>query len=466
MKRIAIVLLSTVVCGTLASAKINQQFEPEKDTSAFNGKPEVSFATDLSFYYQGLSQDYTGLGANAPTNISGTTVGADGKRYFNNWSSHNHTTSTTSGVTSTTSGVESGLILPTANLDIYAKIMSGFNVKLQTMLAGHHHNDTYVKGGYATIDNLDFIAPGFLSDVMRNTTIKIGVNDINYGDDQYRRTDNANVMRNPFINNMAVDGYLQGTHVEVLYRIPSISSFAMVGITNNQANPQDTTATDYDANGGTASSDRYALYGKIGFDRQIDDDTRFRITESVYFVDGSNRTDLYSSDKAGDVVRSVFGNATDSAQTAGWNAISGYVVTANGSIKSATAADILASKTNLFFKYKDTELYGMYEILDGKDVANKSMKMNHYAFDVVQRFYNDKFWVAGRYENAVVEYADAFNDFGDAELTQYQATLGWFLSKNAVAKLEYIDQKREKFAIYKNGDAEFKGFMVNASLSF
>ena len=58
MKKIAVVLLSTVVCGTLASAQIVQQFEPEKDTSAFKGKPEVSFATDLSFYYQGLSQNY------------------------------------------------------------------------------------------------------------------------------------------------------------------------------------------------------------------------------------------------------------------------------------------------------------------------------------------------------------------------------------------------------------------------
>ena len=92
--------------------------------------------------------------------------------------------------------------------------------------------------------------------------------------------------------------------------------------------------------------------------------------------------------------------------------------------------------------------------------------MKHYAIDVVQRFNNDKFWVAARYEDAVVKYADAFNDFGDAELTQWQLGLGWFLSKNAVAKLEYIDQKREKFSIYQNGNAEFKGFMVNASLSF
>lgn len=445
MKKFAVVLLSTVVCGTLASAKLNQQFEPEKDTSGFSGKPEVSFATDLSFYFQGLSQNYKGV--TIPTTSAAVPTG--------------YTTTTVADTP-----IESGLILPTANLDINAKIMSGFNVKLQTMLAGHHHNDTYVKGGYATIDNLDFIAPGFLSSIMRDTTIKIGVNDINYGDDQYRRTDNANVMRNPFITNMGVEGYLQGTHLEILYRIPAISSFAMVGITNGQANPQDVAKTEYDANAGTANSNRYGIYGKIGFDHEYTNDLRFRATESIYSISGSNRNDLYSSDKAGNVITNVLGTGASDAMSSGWNAMSGYVKTANGNIVLKSAADVLASKTNLFLKYKDTELYGMYEIADGSDVNDKDMKMKHYAVDLVQRFNNDKFWAAARYENAVVKYADAFNDFGDAELTQWQLGLGWFLSKNAVAKFEYIDQTREKFSIYKNGDAEFKGFMVNASLSF
>ncbi len=458
MKKFAVVLLSTVVCGTLASAQIVQQFEPEKDTSAFTGKPEVSFATDLSFYFQGLSQNY--VGATIPSVNSTTGVGV-------NLPTNGFTTKTNANTP-----IESGLILPTANFDIYAKVMSGFNVKLQTMLAGHHHNDTYVKGGYATIDNLDFIAPGFLSAFMKDATIKIGVNDINYGDDQYRRTDNANVMRNPFITNMAVEGYLQGTHLEVLYRIPAISSFVMVGITNGQANPQDVAKTEYDETAGTASSNRYALYGKVGFDHQYNDDLRFRATESIYAINGSNRNDLYSSDKAGNVITNVLGTGASDAMSSGWNAMSGYIHTPataknpDGTYVSKSAADILASKTNLFLKYKDTELYGMYEIADGADVYDKDMKMKHYAVDLVQRFYNDKFWAAARYENAVVKYADAFNDFGDAELTQWQLGLGWFLSKNAVAKLEYIDQKREKFSIYQNGDAEFKGFMINASLSF
>ena len=441
MKKIAVVLLSTVVCGTLASAKIVQQFEPEKDTSAFNGKPEVSFAVDLSFYYQGIDQ---------PWNASKYASHVDS----NTW---NVPGNTGAGVGDS----ESALSLPSANLDINAKVMSGFNVKLQTMLASHHHNETYVKGGYATIDNLDFIAPGFLSGFMKDATIKIGVNDINYGDDQYRRTDNANVMRNPFINNMAVEAYDQGTHVELLYRIPAISSFVVMGVTNGQANPQDTAESD---TYGTTSN-TYAVYGKIGFDHDYTDNLRLRITESVYNVSGVNRQDLYEGDKAGNVIRNVYGTVNSAVLSSGWDPTRNYV-NYKGTKQFSSAPDVFASKTNLFVKYYDTEFYGMYEIINAEDTMGKSIDVNHYAIDLVQRFYNDKFWVAARYENAVQKYNDSYNDLGDAELTQYQATLGWFLSKNAVAKLEYIKQEREKFSIYKDGKASFDGFMVNASLSF
>jgi len=441
MKKFAVVLLSTVVCGTLASAKIVQQFEPEKDTSAFNGKPEVSFAVDLSFYYQGIDQAWS-ASKYAP-HVDANTWNVPGN--------------TGAGV----GDAESALSLPSANFDINAKVMSGFNVKLQTMLASHHHNETYVKGGYATIDNLDFIAPGFLSGFMKDATIKIGVNDINYGDDQYRRTDNANVMRNPFINNLAVDAEDQGTHIELLYRIPAISSFVMVGITNGQANPQDTAESD---TYGTTSN-TYAVYGKIGFDHDYTDNLRLRITESVYNVSDVNRQDLYEGDKAGNVIRNVYGTVNSAVLSSGWDPTRNYV-NYKGTKQFSSAPDLLASKTNLFIKYQDTELYGMYEIMDAEDTMGKSIKVNHYAIDLVQRFYNDKFWIAGRYENAVQEYKDDYNDLGDAELSQYQATLGWFLSKNAVAKLEYIKQEREKFSIYNGGKADFNGFMVNASLSF
>jgi len=414
MKKIAIVLLSTVVCGTLASAKIVQQFEPAKDTSSFSG-PVIGWNADLTFNYQGLDQKYDLYGKTGEVEL------------------------------------QPGLSLPTANFDVNAKVMSGFNVKLETMFSSHHHNETYVKGGYATIDNLDFIVPGFASDFMQNATIKVGVDDINFGDDQFRRTDNADVMRNPFIHNMGVEAYMQAPHIEVLYRLPA-NTFVMVGITNGQVNPDDVTAVDRNATSG--SSNRPGLYGKVGFDSQINDDLRVRLSESVYTVHGTNKgSSLYSGDKAGTPSRKIFDDGTDTDFGALWNALSGF-------------SDLTVSKTNFFTRYQDTELYAMFEIADGADAKGVDMAMNHYAVDLVQRFHNDKFYAAARYEKAKLDYKEATNDLGDAEMTQWQVGLGWFLSKNAVAKLEYIDHERTNNSSFVGGKADFKGYMISTALSF
>ncbi|MFV0481022.1 MAG: hypothetical protein ACK5LP_03460 [Campylobacteraceae bacterium] len=428
IKKYTGVLLSTILCVSLANAqKIEQVFEQPKDRTPFSGTPELNFNVDLVFYFQGLNHDYK-------------------------------------PATGSVNRIEPGLILPTANFDINAKIMSGFNVKLETMLSSHHHNDAYVKGGYATVDNLDFIYDGFLSSFMDRSTIKIGVNDVNYGDDHFRRTDNADVFRNPFIFNHAVDAYMQGTHIEVLTRLPEFNSFVMAGITNGITSPNDISKVDTDG-----SSNRYALYGKLGFDKQFTEDFRFRITESLYWQEGTNRGDLYAGDKAGDVAEGIFGNK-GTAQVTTWSAMKGY--SANG--KEQTYADILASKLNVFAKYKGTEVYGLFEYADGADYLGADMKMTHYAIDLVQRFYNDKFYVAGRYENAVVKYADfgaakgTAQNPGDAEVTQYEIAGGWYLSPSAMVKVSYIKQKRENFsnAYYVDNKASFDGFMVSAALTF
>ena len=394
MKKVTTVLLSAAVCATLANAdKIEHVFEQPKDTSAFNGV-EFNWNADLTFNYQGLDQTY----------------GTD---------------------------LKAGLSLPTANLDVNAKVLSGFNVKLETMLSSHHHHETFVKGGHATIDNLDFVSPGFGAGFMENATIRVGVNDVNFGDAHFRRTDNADVMRNPFISNLGVESYMQAGFLEVLYRLPSANMFVLGGISNGEVNPDD-------VKDGTGK-DAYSFYGKVGYDSQITNDTRVRLTESLFFVEDTSKNRLYMGDKAGGVAREIFGSADFGAT---WNALAGY-------------KDLTASMTNLFIKCHDTEFFGLVEYAEGANQSNEDFEMLHYSAEVVQRFSGDKFWAAARYENAVVERE---GDSLDDELTQYQVGLGWFLSKNAVMKAEYIKQERENMAAYPG--AKFDGFMISAALSF
>ena len=81
--------------------------------------------------------------------------------------------------------------LATANMDIDVRLYDGVNMHLRTYLSSRHHPEPYVKGGYITIDKLDFISEGFMKNVMDYATFKIGHMEINYGDSHFRRSDNA-----------------------------------------------------------------------------------------------------------------------------------------------------------------------------------------------------------------------------------------------------------------------------------
>ncbi len=403
MKKLRGVLLSTVVCATLASAgAVEAQFEAPKDTSAFD-KVELGLGANLTFTYQGLDNSYT------------PTAGSEVE-------------------------LQAGFILPQADVELRGKVMSGFNMKLQWMVSSHHHHESYAKGGEATIDNLDFIYPGFAEGFMKNATIRVGVNDVNFGDAHFRRTDNANVFNTPFVNNMGVEAYEAAAFIEVFYRMPSANMFVLGGVTNDQVNPDDVVAS-------STSSSTPAVYGKIGYDAQLSDALRVRVTESLFHNSGNGNGSLYYGDKSGTTATSVLGGT--SGFGAGWNALSGYY-------------ELTSSMTNAFVKYNNTEFFGTFEYADASTSAGVDMTLTHYAIEAVQRFANDKLYVAARYENATVEKD---GDTSDDELTQLQATVGWYLSKNAIAKLEYIKQERKNFSSFV-GDASFDGFMLSTALRF
>lgn len=120
---------------------------------------------------------------------------------------------------------------------------------------------------------------------MKYTTIKIGHNEINYGDAHFRRSDNANALTNPFVGNLLMDAYATMVFAEVYYQRDGF--ITMVGATNGRLNQN--------ANSGTSPS----LYAKLGYDKQINPDLRVRFTGSIYNVAETLRTDFYDGDRAG-----------------------------------------------------------------------------------------------------------------------------------------------------------------------
>ena len=158
---------------------------------------------------------------------------------------------------------------------------------LRTYLSSRHHPEPYVKGGYIQFDKLDFISEGFLGDFMKYATIKIGHMENNYGDAHFRRSDNSSAIYNPFVGNLIMDGFTTEVGAELYYQ--NNGWLAMLGFTNGKLNQ----GVDNPDTGGAS------FLAKFGYDKQISEDFRFRLTGSMYNTGAVRRSYLYSADRTG-----------------------------------------------------------------------------------------------------------------------------------------------------------------------
>ncbi|SFW21298.1 hypothetical protein SAMN02927921_00594 [Sinomicrobium oceani] len=334
--------------------------------------------------------------------------------------------------------------LATANLDLDVALFDGVRMHLRTYLSSRHHPEPYVKGGYFQIDKLDFIQPGFLEDVMKYVTIKIGHMENNYGDAHFRRSDNAQAIYNPFVGNYIMDAFTTEVGAEVYYRRNGFIS--MLGISNGKLNQS------VDSPGSTSPS----FLAKIGYDKQVQSDLRLRLTGSVYHTAHSARTYLYAGDRAGS--RYYFVMENEEATSKG-NFTSGR-------FDPDFSNELTAVMINPFVKYNGLEFFGMYERSSGKAAGEADTRVwNQYGAELLYRFGNtENFYIGGRYNLASGEEALTNND---VDITRFQLGGGWFMTKNILAKLEYVNQKYDGFdsgSILNDG--KFDGLMVEAVISF
>jgi len=331
--------------------------------------------------------------------------------------------------------------LPTANLDLDVALYDGVNLHLRTFLSSRHHNETYVKGGYLQIDKLDFIEKGFAENLMKYTTIKVGQDQINYGDAQLRRSDNAYAIMNPFVGNYLMDAYATFPFAEVYYRRNGV--IVMGGVTNGRLNQ---TAT-----GGTSPG----IYGKLGYDKQINQDLRIRLTGSVYNIARAPRLDFYNGDRAGSRYYFVMENtaATSSAQMR------------SGMVDPDFQNTLTSFMINPFVKYRGLEFFGIFESASGRNLTETERRTyNQYAAELLYRFGNDEnFYFGGRYNKVDGKLISG----DDISVDRYNIGGGWFMTKNILTKLEYVNQKYDGYPTTNiKSDGKFNGFMLEAVISF
>ncbi|MEO5582630.1 MAG: hypothetical protein ABIR66_08050, partial [Saprospiraceae bacterium] len=334
------------------------------------------------------------------------------------------------------------------------QLLDGMRMHLKTYLSSRHHHDTWIKGGHLQIDKLDFISPGFLSSLMKHLTITIGLDEFNYGDTHFRRTDNARGIFNPFIGEFIMDAFSTEAFGEIT--LQSSGLLAVIGVTNGKI--------DLSVVRTKNSDNKPSFYGKVGFDKQIDKDFRFRLTGSWYINNGiTNVTYLYGGDRAGARYYDVLYTLPNADGVSEGNDFDGRY--------NPRFVQLSSFQLNPFLKIKGFNLFSVFEVANGKHKitqpkADKEGSFTQLAIEPVYYFGRaEKFYIGGRYNTIFGKLLEGATTV--LKIERINLGGGWFISKNVLTKWEYVRQQylgnawTGRFA-----GAQFNGFCFESIISF
>ena len=366
--------------------------------------------------------------------------------------------------------ITAGFQTAQANLYMDVQLADGIRLNITTYLSTKHHNESWVKGGYIQFDKLPFKAQ-IWSDIMKVTTIKIGHFELDYGDEHYRRSDGGQSLYNPFMEGNIMDEFATEIGGEVLVR--KNGWFGVAGLSSGMIKG------NVDSLYKTANPDNDlhkapSLLLKAGFDKQIAEHTKLRLSGSYYGNQSSGGNTLFGGDRSGSNYQFVMEqNSNNPSSTTG----SGSPLAFSGRFNPGFSKKINAVMLNGFVKTYGLEIFGTFETAAGrtaKETADR--KVNQYAADAVYRFgTSENIFIGARYnavsarlaDNATGTGAGAISYTGNVHINRFAASAGWFLTKNVMLKAEYVVQQYKNFpgADYRAG-GKFNGYVVEAVVGF
>lgn len=339
--------------------------------------------------------------------------------------------------------IGSGFNLATANLNIDVALADGIRLNLITYLSSRHHPETWVKGGYLQFDKLAFLNSAAFDKIMEKVTIKVGHMEVNYGDSHFRRSDNGNAFYNPFVGNYIMDAFATEIGAEVIYQ-----NNGFIGVAS---------MTGGEIQGGVTNPSRRkpSFIGKLGYDKTLDNELRLRLTGSVYTTAGSVNNTLWAGDRSGSRYYLVMSNTLASTSSD----------FRTGRFNPGMNDKVTAIVLNPFIAYRGLELFGNFEQSKGKaSFESDDRTWNQVGVDAVYRFgARDNYYLAGRYNKVGGEMEGGI----EPSISRVQVGGGWYITKNILAKLEYVSQNYQDFAPtdIRNGGS-FNGLMIEGVIGF
>jgi len=428
-------LIATLLTGTLVAGEVTNYLTLVDEKLQFN-RPNSKDGINIFETYDQEAPEFDGL------------VVKVGGHFTQQFQGLNHESGATvpAGATSPVLDIGNGFNLATANLTLDAQLADGIRMNLIAYLSSRHHSETWVKAGYLQIDRSPVDTP-WLNSIMDHVSLRVGHMEINYGDMHFRRSDNANALYNPFVGNLIMDAFATEIGAEVYGYAGSF--FGMIGV------------TDGEIKGGVDKTDQRApsIYGKAGFDQQINDDLRVRLTGSFYTTSESINNTLYSGDRSGSRYYLVVEPPSASTST---NFTSGRF---NPGFTDKVTSFVI----NPFVKYGGLELFGNLEWATGQAgnaTDSTDRTWSQYAGEIVYRFLEDeKVYCGIRYNHAQGELV---GQTVDASIDRLQLATGWFINKYILLKAEYVIQEYKDFTDVTDlrHGGKFDGFMIEAVVGF
>jgi hypothetical protein len=363
-----------------------------------------------------------------------------------------------------------GFPLAQANFNIDVQLYDGVSLNLVSYMSSHHHNEFWVKGGYLQVDKVTFLNSEFMDNLWKNLTLKVGHMEVNYGDAHFRRSDGGNTMWNPWIENNIMDEFTTEIGAELYWKRNGF--LGMVGFTDGEVQGNINSPSTPDG-----AKRAPSLYIKAGFDKQLSDNLRVRLTGSAMTTKSSASNTLFGGDRTGSNYQYVMENAP---VTLTGNAFSGRF---NPGLRD----NVTAYMVNPFVKFGGLEVFGTWELAYGNSgfengegtsyTAEETNRQSHQtAGEALYRFgKNEKFYIGARYIKVSSTIAEGYTaairgSRYDVSIERLSFGGGWFVTRNILLKGEYVNQD---YSGYKNTGANarffegnFNGVVFQGSIAF
>jgi len=315
----------------------------------------------------------------------------------------------------------------------------------------NHPSQTYGDQGYLIVRGIpeNLGQPQLLKMIFDKVDFKAGAFLVDFGDQEQHRSNNAIVQKNPLVGNYVIDPNFVSVGVQLMSK-PGRYGW-LVAATNG------TNTEDFQRGRGNALNAKIYAYPIKPLRTSL---SFYTVNHAETPAAGGSRATLFSGNRSGERYGAVLGGGQ-----------------APGGVLPGAGKDLRAGQVDATWDgASPIKLYGHYGITRDKDTNGSAPgtpqeSWRYYAGDVVYKF-TPTVYAAVRYSAADAMKLNDIKSSGKVDRIQFGG--GLWLTKNLLAKVEYVTQKYHGFRtgdIVNNGiqawrDPSFKGVVSEVSFAF